>query len=222
MLILLNENNLQALERITTYNSWTTIVLLVLFAIIFILKALNSNKLTGYTISLFSKGFVEKETTEKTVFFKGFYSLIFFFTILVLALVLNSFVIDYVGVKKNSFVSFFKTFLILFAYFSVKIYLEYLLSSLFLIKNQVRFFLVSKTSYLYNISILLLVAFVIFEYSFFNNNYLYFICLLLFLIRFILLLLNNKNLIFSKLFYFILYLCAFEIAPLFLMVKLLL
>ena len=222
MLILLNENNLQALERIIPYNNWITIILLVLFAIIFILKGLNSSKLSGYSYSLFNKGFVEKEAAEKTVFFKSFYSLIYFFVIAVLALIFNRFIIDYTEIKQNTFSTYFKTFIILFSFLSIKIFLEYLLSLLFLIKNQVRFFLVSKTSYLYNISILLFFVYVIFEYSNLSFNYLYGFCLLLFLIRFIILLLNNKNLIFSKLFYFILYICAFEIAPLFLMVKLLL
>ncbi|MEN8766771.1 MAG: DUF4271 domain-containing protein [Polaribacter sp.] len=44
--------------------------------------------------------------------------------------------------------------------------------------------------------------------------------MLLFILKVVLLFVNNKNLILSKLFYIILYICAFEIAPLFLLFKL--
>ncbi|NQV78269.1 MAG: DUF4271 domain-containing protein, partial [Lutibacter sp.] len=44
--------------------------------------------------------------------------------------------------------------------------------------------------------------------------------LLVLILRYVLILLNNKKLIFNNLFYFILYLCALEIAPLIIVLKL--
>ena len=47
-----------------------------------------------------------------------------------------------------------------------------------------------------------------------------FVFLFLLIIRYSLLLINNKKLIFNNLFYFILYLCALEIVPLVIILKL--
>lgn len=221
MLILLNENYLQALERTIIYNSWITIVLLVLFAIVFLLKGMHSTILKGYVFSIFNKGFVEMQSAKRTVFFKPFYGLIFMFSVVVLALIFYHFINDFGNVKQNNIFLFLKIVAFVFIFYAIKFSIEYLLSVLFLIKTQVRFFLVSKITYLYTISIMLFCVLILFEYTGLNTKYLYIITMLLFLIRFTVHFLNNKNLIFNKLFYFILYLCAFEIAPLFFVVKLL-
>ncbi|QNM84800.1 DUF4271 domain-containing protein [Polaribacter pectinis] len=211
---------MQALEKIFINTDWITILLVLLLGTIFFLKGLDAVKLKGYVFALFNKGFVENEVEENSTFPKAFQILMFLFSITVLSLVCYYCLIYFSETKIDGFYLFGITFLTVFFYFLIKRSLEYLLSLLFLIRKEVRFFLVSKSSYLYNISFYLFVSLVLLQYTKLNITFLTTFTTLLFLMRFIFHIINNKNLIFNKLFYFILYICAFEIAPLFILFKL--
>jgi hypothetical protein len=211
----------QALERTLITTNWIAILLVFLLVCVFLLKRINANRLKGNVFSIVSNNFVETEMKDDNSFYKPFEKLIFLFSTLVLSLVAYKIVISYVDLVIPGFYTFLKIFTILFLYFLVKWFLEFLFSVLFSINNEVRYFLVSKSSYLYSISFLLFVAIILEEYSKLNLCFLVYFAVLLLFLRFVFHLANNKKLIFSKLFYFILYLCAFEIAPLFILFKLL-
>ncbi|QOD59933.1 DUF4271 domain-containing protein [Polaribacter haliotis] len=213
---------MQALEKNLIDSSWITIILVGLIALIVVLKIIDSERLKAYVFALFNKGFIESEVEEDTSFFNAFYSTLFLFSTTTLALVIYTFLIDQNLLLETSFSSFLYIFVTVVSYFLVKWILEMLLSRLFLIKNTVRFYFVSKFSYFYSISFLLFVLFVITTYSPLNSSFLFYASAVLFFMRLIFHITNNKNLIFSQLFYFILYICAFEIAPLFILFKLML
>ena len=187
---------------------------------VFFLKALDAKKLKAYVFSLFSGRFLEDETEEDTSFFNPFHTIISLFSMIVLSLLLYNLFGSLSYNSPKGFYNFTLIFLIVFSYFGVKWFLEFTLSFLFKVKKTVRYFLVSKFSYLYSVSFLLFFAIVLVEYSKLSYNFLLYFSGALFLLRFLLHFINNKKLIFSKLFYFILYLCAFEIAPLFILFKL--
>ncbi|WP_442957528.1 DUF4271 domain-containing protein [Polaribacter sp.] len=199
---------------------WITILLVIQFGTIFFLKGLDAIKLKGYFSALINKNFVESEAEENTSFLKAFQLLIFLFSINVLSLVCYSFLIHFFEGKIESFYLFWITFLSIFSYFILKWSLEYLFSLVFIVKKEIRFFLLSKSTYLYNISFFLFICLILVQYTKLNITFLAVFTILLFLVRFSFHLISNKNLIFNKLFYFILYLCAFEIAPLFILFKL--
>ncbi|PWG05813.1 DUF4271 domain-containing protein [Polaribacter aquimarinus] len=211
---------MQALERTYSNNYWITIIFMILLLVIFVLKLTNPEKLKGYAFSLLSKSFIEDEVEEDTSYFNSFQIFISLFSGLVLSMVLYNFLIFYSKQFTNSFFSFCIIFLSVFFYFMIKWGIEYLLSIVFKIKKRVRFFLVSKFSYLYSICFFLFLGVVLVQYSQLSTRFLLFFSILLFFTRFLLHFFNNKKLIFSKLFYFILYLCAFEIAPLLILFKL--
>ena len=219
MLILLNGNYLQALEKIINSNNWITITLLLLFVCVYVIKGFDQARLKGYAFSLFNKGFVEIETEENNGFFNLFYILTSLFSVVTLTFLVYNFKIEN-SLSKEGFATFLDLFYILFVYFFIKWMLEYLMSLLFLIKNQVRLFIISKFCYLSSISFFLFLGVVLNEYSNINRAFLFYFAGFLFAIRFVLHLINNKKLIFNQLFYFILYICAFEIAPLFILFKL--
>jgi hypothetical protein len=212
----------QALEKITISTNWIPLVLVFLFAIIAVLKIIDAEKLKGYVFALFNKGFIEGEAAEDTSLFSAFYSLLFIFSSIVLALTISLFVTERNVNLALSFSSFFSVLKVVFCYLIIKGLFEVALVRLFLIKKQVRFYLVSKFSSLYSISFFLLVFFVLFQFSPLNYSCFIFSTLILFFLRFVLQLGHNKNLVFSELFYFILYICAFEIAPLLTLFKLML
>jgi hypothetical protein len=212
----------QALEKITISTNWIPLVLVFLFAIIAVLKIIDAEKLKSYVFALFNKGFIEDEAAEDASLFSAFYSLLLIFSTTVLALIISSFVAERNVNLALSFSSFFSVFKVVFSYLIIKSLFEVALVRLFLIKKQVRFYLVSKFSSLYSISFFLLVFFILFQFSPLNYSCFIYITAILFFLRFILQLGNNKNLVFGELFYFILYICAFEIAPLIILFKLML
>jgi hypothetical protein len=210
----------QALDKITTSTNWILLVLVFLFVIIAVLKIIDAEKLKGYVFALFNKGFIEDEAEEDTSFFSSFYSLLFVFSGIVLALIMSLFASEIKVGFSLTFSSFLSVLKLVFSYLIVKRFLELAFARLLLIKKQVRFYLVCKLSYLYSISFFLLVFCILFYFS--PLNYLCFtlITLAVFFLRYLFLLSNNKKLVFSELFYFILYICAFEIAPLLTLFKL--
>jgi len=199
---------------------WITIVLLFLLICISVLKFFDKTKLLGYFGAVFSKNFIDREVEEYTGYLNKFQILIFFFTIVVLSILNYKFVVFYKLNTEKGIQTFSIIFLVIFSYFIIKRSLEYLISILFNLKIQSRFFLVSKFSYLYSISFFIFIAIIITQYTALSILFLLYFSGFLFLIRFALHFFNNKKLIFSQLFYFILYLCAFEIAPLLILFKL--
>jgi len=171
---------------------------------------------------MFHKSFLEDEVQENTSFFSSFYSLLFLFSCTVLALIMSLLISERNEDFSFSFSFFLLVLGIIFSYFILKSILELLMVKLFLINKQVRFYVVSKFGYLYSISFFLLILFVLFQFGPLNFSFFVTIASGLFFLNFVLHVFNNKNLVFSKLFYYILYLCAFEISPLIIMFKLML
>ena len=211
---------MQALEKIVINTNWISIILVFLFAIIAILKIIDGDKLKGYVFALFNKGFIQDEVEENTSFFSSFYSLLFIFSSVVLGLVTSLLVAETNKNTSFSLSSFFLILGIIWSYFTIKSLLEIGVISLFFIKKEVRFYVVSKFGYLYSISFFLIILFVLFRFGPLNFSFFIAATLGLFFLKFVFQVVNNKNLVFGKLFYFILYLCAFEIAPLLIMFKL--
>ena len=211
---------MQALEKIVINTNWISIILVFLFAIIAVLKTIDGDKLKGYVFALFNKSFIEDEVEENTSFFSSFYSLLFIFSSVVLALVTSLLVAETNKNTSFSLSSFFLILGIIWSYFTIKSLLEIGVISLFFIKKEVRFYVVSKFGYLYSISFFLIILFVLFRFGPLNFSFFIAATLGLFFLKFVFQVVNNKNLVFGKLFYFILYLCAFEIAPLLIMFKL--
>lgn len=211
---------MQAVEKVTLANNWITGIFLFLFLSIFLLKLLDSKRLKESFFTFFNVSFLEDEDTEATNFFDPFQMVIFFFSVVVLSLITHKFIVFKVVNFQNTFAAFLQIFIALFTYFLVKRILEYLLSLLFLIKKGIHFFIISKYNYLYSLSFLAYIALILNEYATINERYIFYFTGFLFVTRLIFFSIRNKKLIFNKLFYFILYICAFEIAPLFVLSKL--
>ena len=185
-----------------------------------LLKGISITRLKGVIFSFVNTSFIETEIEEKTSFFSLFKGIIFLFSMLVFSLAAFKIIVFYDVVSFSGFYLFLNVLGVVSAFFIVKWLLEIVFSSVFLLNKELKFFLFSKVSYLYSLSFYLLIAIVLVEYSQLNTIFLIYFASFLFVIRFLLHVVNNKKLIFSELFYFILYLCAFEIAPLFILFKL--
>jgi hypothetical protein len=211
----------QALERTIIDTNWITILLVVLLVCIFLLKGLSFVRLRGNAFSLINKTFIESEIEGNYSFFNLFKIVVFLFSMMVISFLMYKFLLFFDVSKEEGFYIFMETLGVVFSYFLIKRFLEFLLSHLFKINEQVKFFLCSKSNYLNCVSFYLFIALFVVEYSQLNRLFLVYFSIILFSIRFVFHYFSNKKLISSKLFYFILYLCSFEIAPLFILYKLL-
>ncbi len=211
---------MQAIERMPFSNDWMTLVLLLLFGVLFLINIVDSAKFKEIIFSLFKISFLEQEIDDNYQFINGFQLLFSFFSVVVLSLVFFDIKVVYFGVNWSIFEGFFKVFLGLLGYFLLKNLVEFVLVYLFFLKRKITYFMISKTNYFFAISVCIFFVLLLKQYAHLNPVFIYYFAGFLFLVSFIIYLINNKNLILNHLFYFILYICALEIAPLLIVFKL--
>ena len=211
---------MQAIEKIDISTNWVTLIFLVLLFSVLLLKGFHRTKLKEYFFAFFNKGFIVSEIEERASLLNRFSVVLFFFTTGTFGL-LTFFLMNYFSQEVFLEISlFWKTLLFFVGYLTVKRILEKLFVILFSIQTETVSFLTAKSIYTHTISLWTFPVLILFFYTALPNQILFGFILFLFVIKLALLFANNKNLILSKLFYIILYICAFEIAPPFLLFKL--
>lgn len=197
-------------------NDWVTLFFLICLVLIALMKLYKPQLLFGYSIAFFSQGFIEKRAEKKETLFSPFNSFLLLFTTIIFSLL-----VYFVGFTQTEFdIHYFGLTLLTVASF---IFIRFI-ATLFIIKTLdieeiTRYFIFTKLGYMHTISIWLFPILVLYKFWFLNTQILlFFVCFLL-IFRGFLVLKNNKNLIFSNFFYFILYFCTFEIAPLLIIYK---
>lgn len=211
---------MEALERGFNSNNWVTGLFVFGLLLIFFLKLFRAAKLSGYTASIFNKGFIEIESQEKTAPITFFHSVFTLFSFLSISMTVYFLLKEYKEDLESNFIEYIQWSSYILIYILGRFLLEFLLMGLLEVKGILKYFILSKRSYLYSISIGLFLLNLIYFYGVQKQNFLLIGAIVLFGIRLLLIISNNKNLIIKELFYFILYLCAFEIAPLFILFKL--
>lgn len=210
---------MQALDRIVISHNWITILFVFAMFLLFMLKKIDQTKLIGYATSFFITGFIEEKIEEKQSFFSFFNLLLFLFTLLIVSLsfllLLSRFSPEYT----IDFSFFIKLVGFVALYFLVFLRVDLLLTAVFQIKKELNCFMAAKMSYLHTISLWLFPVLIATVYGLKNTTILAGSVIALLFLRIALVFVNNKNLIVNKLFYFILYLCALEIAPLLIFYK---
>jgi len=211
---------LQAIERLPFSNDWMTLVLLLLLVVLFLINVMNAVKFKEIIFSVFKVRFIESQNDENSSLLSGFQMFFFMFSVIVFSLLFFYIKIIYFGTQPTDIQEFLKVCSLLFFYFVLKNIFENILSFLFLFKRKTARFLSSKANYFFAISVYSYCLILLKQYANLNQSLLNFSALFLFTVCFIFYILNNKNLILNHLFYFILYICAFEIAPLLIVIKL--
>ena len=212
---------MEAVQRDVLSNNWIVLIFIFSIGILFFLKIFNTDKLKGYATSIFNKGFIEIEAEENYFRFSFFHVGFSFFFLLMLTV--SIYLTMHQNFQKEAFL--FLDYLQVSKYvllcLTIRYVVDFLLIILFdIIDSLVTYFFFSRRSYSYSISLGLLILNILYFYTFNSYYFLIFGIIALFSIRYLLILYYNKNLIIKELFYFILYLCAFELAPLFVLFKL--
>lgn len=211
---------MQTIERELVSNNWIAILFVFCLLLMFLLKLFNAEKTKGYALSIFNKGFVELKSQEKNAVFSLFDIGFIGFSFLSISLTAYFLIVHYQNEAVFSLMAYSKVASYVFIYMLGRAFLESILMRLLKIKEMLGYFFLSKRGYLYSISVGLFFLNVVYFYGFQKISLLLTGIILLFAIRLSLILINNKNLIIKELFYFILYLCSFEIAPLLILYKL--
>ncbi len=211
---------MQAIEKMSLSNDWLTFILLFLFFSLFLLTIIDVARFKEVASKLFKISFLERAIDETYSVFSGFHVLFTLFSVTVISLLFFDVKVFYYGVDSFSFHEFTGVFWMFFTFFLLKNSIENVLIYLFMLRKSLVYFVVSKANYFFAISCYLFVLILLKEYANLQSPVIYNVAGFLFFISFILHFLNNKNLILNHLFYFILYICTFEIAPLLILFKL--
>ncbi|MBL4643311.1 MAG: DUF4271 domain-containing protein [Flavobacteriaceae bacterium] len=209
---------MQALDRIDYSNNWLTLVFLFALLLLVVLKTSNQQKLFGYSSAFFMKGFIGKKTEERESLLNTFNIVLLCFSVIVYAIFISLITAFFLDITA-SFTVFISVLGFVFIYLVLFLVLDVGLAKLFEVQNETSYLFSTKIAYLYNTSLILFPVLIIIYYSSLSISVLLFVFMMLFLLSLLLLFVNNKNLILNKLFYFILYLCALEIAPLLIIYK---
>lgn len=212
-------------ERIVFSPDWLTIVFLVILLLIAIIKNNFSEQLSSLFSLLYSDKYYSDFGKVKPLIWNNFNILFFLIFILVSAVMiyysLNAYVNDSFRFDLGYFLKILAGVLI---YLVLRYTFEVILSSLFEIFEEYRFFSFVKLSNLFLISVYLLPVLLFITYVN-SSQYVIFIGAALIFLALVILFryikaLQYDRINFSNIFYLFLYLCALEIAPIILIYKL--
>tara|TARA_R110001583_G_scaffold56534_2_gene170556 strand:+ start:2562 stop:3224 length:663 start_codon:yes stop_codon:yes gene_type:complete len=207
-------------------NDWISLVFFIILIILAIIKFQFNDRLQQTaTFFLSKKKLLTYFNKEKNIF-NNLYQLLFFtvqlLTISLLIYFLSTFL--QVNNKLSDVKLFFAIIIIVFLYFTFRfligLFIAAVFDQIYVFKKAAYF----KMNYFNNLVLCLIPFLLLTAYS--KNLTIFFLkitvfsCILFLLIRYFLFIKNNKKLIINNLFYFILYLCALEIVPLVIILKL--
>lgn len=212
-------------ERIVFSPDWLTIVFLVILFLIAIIKNNFGEQLSSLFSLLYSDKYYSDFGKVKPLIWNNFNILFFLIFILVSAVMiyysLNAYVNDSFRFDLGYFLKILAGVLI---YLVLRYTLEVILSTLFEIFEEYKFFSFVKLSNLFLISVYLLPVLLFITYVN-SSQYVIFIGAALIFLALVILFryikaLQYDRINFSNIFYLFLYLCALEIAPIILIYKL--
>lgn len=205
---------------------WITLVLFVILVLLAIANFAFQDRLRDTSMLFLSKKNLNIYFKgEKNIVLNSFQISLFTVQLLTISLFIHL-IISYF--KPEITVSNYNSFLIIVAlvllYFGIRFFLGLFLAFIFNLKEVHKKLVYEKINYFNNLILWSLPILIILVYATKYQPIIFKITIttfiLLLILRYAIVLRNNKKLIFSDLLYFILYLCALEIAPLVIILKL--
>jgi hypothetical protein len=202
--------------RITENKDWATALFVLSFAIIAITKSIFENRFGDFANLLFSNKYT-KVYRDSSHLKSGFTVSLFFVQVISLAFFIQI-ALSYFGkASKTDWLLYIQIFTFLIFFVLAKYLIEKIIATSFNIEEFMEQFNLQKVTYRTYIGLIILPFNIILYYndSISRNIPLLILgtILIINIITYFISIKNYQNLIFGKLFYFILYLCALEIAP---------
>ena len=202
--------------RIIENKDWATILFVLSFALIAFTKAAFETRFNDFLRILVSEKYI-KIYKDSSHLMSGFTVVLFVVQLLSISFFIQI-LLDYFGyVSKTDWIAFLRIFAFFTVFVLSKFLIEKIIATTFNIEEFTEQFNLQKVSYRTFIAILLLPITI---FLFYNDNpsktLIFTIIAVVLIINVFTYLISLKiyqNLLMSKIFYFILYLCALEIAP---------
>ncbi len=213
----------EATERILISNDWVTIVLLTIIGLLIYNKIKYPVRFKSLQSLLYNNSYLNNYSKSTPLLFNSFNLIFYFIFILIFSLLLFVIINQYgLITDANRKETFLLIIIYAFSFVIIRFIIGFLLAFLFEKENEQHYFTFTKLSYLGNFSLLILPLIIINFYinSFYFSQFLIIIASLLLVFYYFLQIKNNQKLVFGKMFYFILYLCALEISPFIIIYKL--
>jgi len=206
--------------RITESKDWATILFVLAFAIIAFTKSVYENRFSDFMNLIFSDKY--SNVYRDGSHLKGSFTISLFLVQVISFAFFIQLSLSFFGYgSKTDWILYIQIITFLIFFILSKFLVEKIIATAFNIEEFVEQFNLQKVTYRTYIGLFILpINIILFYYDTISRNILLIIISIVLIINVFAYLFSIKkyqNLIFSKMFYFILYLCALEIAPYFFM-----
>lgn len=202
--------------RITGNKDWATLLFVLSFAIIAVTKSVFENRFGDFSKLIFSDKYT-KIYRDSSHLKSGFTVALFFVQVISFAFFIQLSLSHLGYASKTDWILYIQITTFLIFFILSKYLIEKIIATAFNIEEFVEQFNLQKVTYRTYIGLIILpINIILFYYDSISRNIPLFIIAIILIINILTYLIsikNYQNLIFGKLFYFILYLCALEIAP---------
>jgi hypothetical protein len=202
--------------RIIENKDWATIVFVVTFALIVLAKSAFENRFHDFIRLIVSDKYL-KIYKESNHLMSGFNILLFIVNLVSLSFFIQLVFHHFGYGSKTDWMLFVQIFTLLTVFILSKFLIEKIIAETFNIEELIEQFNLQKVSFRTFIGLLLFPVSLLLYYNNYSTNSVFLLIIAILLainaITYLLSLKIYQNLILPKLFYFILYLCALEIAP---------
>ncbi|MDI5893843.1 DUF4271 domain-containing protein [Flavobacterium algoritolerans] len=202
--------------RITESKDWATVLFVLSFAIIAVTKSVFENRFGDFANLIFSNKY-NKVYRDSSHLKSGFTISLFFVQVISLAFFIQISLSYFGHASKTDWILYIQIFTFLNFFVLSKYLIEKIIATSFNIEEFMEQFNLQKVTYRTYIGLIILpLNIILFYYESFSRNIpllIIAIILIINILTYLISIKNYQNIIFGKLFYFILYLCALEIAP---------
>jgi len=202
--------------RVIENKDWATILFVISFAVIAMTKSAFENRFADFAKLIYSDKYtnIYKDSSNLK---SGFTISLFFVQIISLAFFIQLSLAFFGYASKTDWILYIQIITFLIFFVLSKFLIEKIIATAFEIEEFVEQFNLQKVTFRTYIGLFILpINIILFYYDSISRNILIFfiaIVLIINIFTYLVSIKNYQNIIFSKLFYFILYLCALEIAP---------
>lgn len=212
--------NMLALDfhiRTLANKDWATLLFVIALILIAMVRTFFESRFTDYIKLLYSEKYVKVYKDSSFYMMSGFNLFLFLVNLLSVSFIVILILDHYHLGSKTDWMLFLRIFTLLAVFILSKYLFEKIIGVTFDIEELIDNFNLNKVSYRNYIGLVLLPLALFLYYGNYLTNTLIFVLitavLIINILTYLLSLKNYQNLIIGKFYYFILYLCALEIAP---------
>jgi hypothetical protein len=202
--------------RLMHTTEWATILFVLCFVLLAVVRTVFEKRFFEFSRLIVSDKYV-KVYKDGSHLLSGFNMLLFIIQVISLAFFIQISLAHFGFASKTDWIMYVRIFTLTGVFILSKFLIDKIIATVFGIEEFAEQFNLRKVSYRNYVSLFLLPVNIILFYYNSNTDVLFYACLIAVLaintITYLISLRNYQNFIVSKLFYFILYLCALEIAP---------